>query len=96
MDRNVIILNELPDELIVNVKDYMWGNKLEYQKKLKIILENLPEPEMVQKKLKAINKCHYKNKYWDELEDNLFCPRCGEKSLWFPFALSGKLCNYCQ
>ena len=96
MNRDIILLNELPDELIVIIKDYIWGNTLQYQKKLNIILENLPEPEMVQNNLKPINKCYYKNKYWEELEDNLFCPRCGEKTLWFPFTFLGKLCDYCQ
>lgn len=96
MDRDTNMLNKLPNEIIFYIKDYMWGHKSDYQKKLKMILENLPEPEMVQINLTAIRKCYYKNKYWEELEDNLFCPRCGEKTLWFPFFLSGKLCEYCQ
>lgn len=73
-------LKKLPYEITENIKIYMWGNKDIYKKKLDIV-HNLPKYK--HHNLKVTDYCLIRNVY-TEIEDELYCPKCGEKTL-FPF-----------
>ena len=87
-------IETIPNEIIQLIKDYMWGTNQSYKIKLREVLDNLPKN--VQLSLSPIKKSYYKNRVWEELDDNLFCPNCGEKTLWFPLYCNGNVCEYCQ
>jgi hypothetical protein len=86
----------LPFEIKQQIKVFMWGNSNIFKQKLKIVLESLPQN--VQLNLAPIQTSYYKNTIWDDVEDNLFCHQCGEKTLYFPFhcnGSNGSVCIYC-
>jgi len=88
------ITSRLPNELNMVIMDYMWGTRKGYQLILGKVLSRLPTN--VQLNLKATEYCKYKNKVWNDIEDNLYCPKCGEKSLHFTYVCLGRLCEYCN
>ena len=90
------LINILPNELVLEISNYLWGSKEIYQPIFTKITKKIPEYPL--NNLKAINNCHYKNKYWTNLEDNLYCHRCGEKTLDFTYVCLGRqvACDYCQ
>lgn len=85
----MIIINELPCELIEMIKEYMWGNVVYYKKKLNIV-NTLPEYKRAI--LRTTLFCKIKNTM-NEIEDELYCPNCGEKTL-FPFTRN--ICYECE
>ena len=77
-------LVKLPQDITNQIWEYMWGSNQIYRITFKYKLNNLPDnPVLV---LKVTENCHYKNRYWNNLEDNIYCHRCGEKSLFFIYA----------
>ena len=88
------LVDTFPSEIIQLLKDYMWGTHLDYRVKLRSILDDLPKN--VQLNLSPIKYGYYKNSIWEDVDDNLFCPSCGEKTLWFPSYCNGNVCEYCQ
>ena len=90
------LVSKLPDVLVTQISNYLWGSKEIYQKRLTKITKNIPTYPLLS--LKAIKDCHYKNRVWIDLEDNLYCHGCGEKSLDFAYVCLGRnrCCDYCQ
>jgi len=85
----MIIINELPCELIEMIKEYMWGNVAYYKKELNIV-NTLPEYKKAILRTTLFCKI---NNIMNEIEDELYCPNCGEKTL-FPFTRS--ICYECE
>ena len=87
-------LVKLPQDITNQIWEYMWGSNQIYRVIFKKILGYLPNNPWLC--LKATNTCHYKKKYWTDLEDNVYCHRCGEKSLDFAYACLGLDCDFCR
>ena len=83
------IIDKLPYELSELIKEYMWGNIVSYKKRLNII-QCLPVYKKIT--LRPNPFCKIKNTI-TEIEDELYCPRCGEKTL-FPFTKI--MCSECE
>lgn len=75
-----MFLQVFPLEIVEIIKIFMWGNNNIYKEKLKIV-KNLPEYK--KDNLRVTVSCRMNGKDI-EIEDELYCPRCGEKTL-FPF-----------
>ncbi len=82
-------LQNIPSEVIEHIKDYLWGNLISQQNQLNIVeqLETLPQQSL------QVNSICYLNGIPKEIEDELYCPQCGEKTL-FPFTL--EVCYGCR
>lgn len=76
-------LIQLPDPLIILISDFLWGTNLDYKKKFQPILLDIKVPNRLNI-LKQINHQYRNNRFYEEIEDDLYCPGCGEKNL-FPF-----------
>ena len=72
----------------------MWGTCESYKKLFNSVLNNLPSNAV--NVLHPTKYCKYNNKIWIELEDNIYCPKCGDKSLFFAYACLGLLCDRCR
>ena len=88
------LVTNLPNDIKLKIMDHMWGTLPDYQRKFSSILSLLPEHILIN--LKATPYCKYKNKMWNDIGDNLYCPKCGEKSLFFAYACCGLLCDFCD
>ena len=75
-----MFLQVFPLEIVEIIKIFMWGNNNIYKEKLKIV-KNLPEYK--KDNLRVTVSCRMNGKDI-EIEDELYCPKCGEKTL-FPF-----------
>ena len=73
-------LTKLPDTLIIHISDFLWGTNLDYKKKFQNILLDIKVPNRIEI-LNQINDQYRNNKTYEEIEDDLYCPRCGEKYL---------------
>lgn len=87
------LISLLPKHINNRIKDYMWGSPEFYRKILGDVLDKLPSN--ILSNLRATEYCKYKNKLY-EIDENLYCHKCGEKTLWFPFACNGVVCDYCR
>ena len=76
-------LINLPEPLISLISDFLWGTNLDYKKKFQTILLDIKVPARLDI-LNQINYQHRNNVFYEEIEDDLYCPGCGEKNL-FPF-----------
>ena len=91
----MILYQKLPIDIIIIIENILKGSIQFYRKKFNIIIKNFQK--YPQNKLKSINIQKLDNKIIDDLEDNVFCYYCGEKTLWFPFLLNNKkYCNKCE
>ena len=75
-------INKLPQELIESIKSFLWGNTVIWKKKLNIV--NLL-PLYPNVKLSSVSSYRLYNNIIDS-EECVFCRKCGEKTLWFPFS----------
>ncbi len=88
------LITRLPNDINIQIMDYLWGSRRDHQKYFSQVLDTLPVNILIN--LRATESCKYKNKIWDDIEDNLYCPCCGEKSLDFTYACNGWLCDFCS
>lgn len=81
-------ITKLPYPMSDLIFDYLWGNNRDWKNKnIKVI--NEINVKFIQLgswywMLDQINIQTRNNKQYEEIEDDLYCPCCGEKSL-FPF-----------
>ena len=82
-------LHAIPSEVIEHIKDYLWGNLTSQQHQLNIVekLDTYPQHSL------HVNSICYFNGILKEIEDEIYCPYCGEKTM-FPFTL--ERCYDCQ
>ena len=82
-------LDNIPLEIIEHIKDYLWGNVISQQYQLDIVkqLDTNPQQSL------NVNSICYFNGVVKEIEDEVYCPDCGEKSM-FPFTL--ERCYDCE
>ena len=82
-------IKSLPTDIIEQIMVYLWGNKQIF--KIKLNISNVL-PKYKQHNLRVLEMCKI---YGVELyiEDELYCPRCGEKTL-FPF--TRMICHECE
>ena len=82
-------LDDIPLEVIEHIKDYLWGNLISQQHQLNIVeqLDSFPQQSL------KVNSICYFNGIPKEIEDESYCPYCGEKTM-FPFTL--ERCHDCQ
>ena len=74
------MIDELPSEIIVFIKGYLWGTNKSWKNKL-----NIAKQDLVSKYNKLKVSKLYRIRGVDlECEDEFYCPGCGEKTL-FPF-----------
>jgi len=88
------IIKKCPRDITSQIGEYIWGSRQIYSTKFTKILRDLPQSPLTV--LNATDECRYKNKNWVELEDNVYCPACGEKSLWFAYSCIGISCDFCR
>ena len=86
-------LSKLPFPLGLYVFDFVWGSPIIYKQKLKIV-DTLPKDRFWLGNwiLKSPIFCH-RNGILYEVEDDLYCPKCGEKTV-FPF--TREICWDCE
>jgi hypothetical protein len=83
------ILN-LPEEIIILIKDFLWGNVESHKKRFSITLkENFSE---IKRNLIPAPYCIFSGNLL-EIEDEMFCEICGEKTV-FPFTRD--ICYTCE
>ena len=82
-------LQNIPSEVIEHIKDYLWGDLISQKYQLNILeqLNTYPQHSL------QVNSICYFDGIPKEIEDELYCPYCGEKTL-FPFTL--EKCYDCQ
>lgn len=83
-----IVLN-LPTCLQYQIYDFMWGNLEIYRSKMNNCLNCLVDSSS----LFPVNDKKINGKNYTEMEDNLYCPECGEKTR-DPFTIH--ICWDCQ
>ena len=72
----------LPQSVTDHIFNILWGENNDFKIILKKSLAILPKYWTLH--LKSVNKININGKLFIALEDNLYCPICGEKFL-FPF-----------
>ena len=77
----------LPENIVVDIQDWLWGRREDWRRRFAVILSQL------QCRVRVVHDLRDVGSYWlmgsaVDAEDCLYCERCGEKRLWFPFALS--------
>ncbi len=84
------IQTKLPDEVIDSIKDILWGNIDSWKKKFNIVLRK--DFLVIKRDLKPSPYCIFSGNLL-EIEDEIFCSSCGEKTI-FPFTRS--ICETCE
>ena len=82
----------LPIELITQVYGFLWGTRDSWKHKLNII-EHLPSNVLLT--LQDVSTYRLRQETIDS-EDCLYCRKCGEKTLWFPFSFRTPFCEMCD
>jgi len=89
----------LPEHIISLIKDYMWGSKDIWKLKYSILLRRTfipfnPRFDYIYK----LNPCLFQRRLSKEteIEDNFYCPICGEKTLFFGFLYNDKSETECM
>ena len=74
-------IQQLPSEILFVIADYLWGNTMNWKKRLDImnIIPSYTTHFKLLKDVKQYNKCGK----IIESEDSLYCKYCGEKSVFF-------------
>ena len=88
---------DLPKEMIMIIKDFLWGNIKTQKKKFDIIIKENKFFNDVTTfgliNLDAIPYCNFSGQPL-EIEDESYCKKCGEKTM-FPFTrLQCETCEY--
>ena len=83
------MLLELPNEIINTITNYLWGTPQVFKKQLNII-EGIKH--FTQFNLKPISIQKYKGVIREEVDLDVYCFKCGEKTV-FPFTL--QYCDSC-
>ena len=84
---------DLPKHIISLIKDFIWGNKKDWIKKYNIFLTQTFIPFNPKcRYIYMLNPCLYQRRDLKEtdIEENFYCPVCGEKTLYFPFLFNSK------
>tara|TARA_B100002051_G_C16314646_1_gene429208 strand:- start:240 stop:563 length:324 start_codon:yes stop_codon:yes gene_type:complete len=95
-------VNILPLNINIIIKDYLWGNINDWKIKFKNIINeynilldhHIKMYDKVSKYsiVSRLEECKSQKRLNKEidLEDNIYCPVCGEKTLFFPFMFNPK------
>ena len=85
----------LPLELVYLIDELLRGSRRLYQEQFSRIVSKISL--YPQSKLNPVKTQFINNTIMVEIEDNVFCHKCGEKTLWFPFMLNNNYyCDNCQ
>ena len=75
-------LLSLPPVIIDEIFNILWGSVSDFKTILQKSLKILPDSWILH--LRDTKKMTIRGKIYTELDDNMYCPKCGEKFL-FPF-----------
>lgn len=82
---------KLPDEIVIQLNDYLWGTTNDWKRKLDIH-NQLPADKWL-----FLSDVPYYRSYSNlmESEDCLYCSCCGEKTLFFALSFYRNCCEEC-
>jgi hypothetical protein len=82
------------------IASYLWGTPDTWKVHYNDVITHLPAYTRTLMHLRATPHCHSRgdrrNLVEDDIEDNLYCEVCGEKTLWFPYLSTGDMCCLCR
>ena len=92
----MMAVRTLPLEIQEHIRVHVWGSIELTKRKFKDVLNALSNREAVHC-LRSVDSYKSYAHQWEETEDNVFCPRCGEKTVFFAFVFhSRKHCDNCD
>ena len=81
------LMSTIPEHIIDGIQDWLWGGRDEWHRRFGECLRQMCCSTRAVHALRDVAVYQLMARAVDS-EDCLYCDRCGEKRLWFPFALS--------
>ena len=89
------MLKQLPIELVQMIKDFIWGTQKSWKNKFTSNLNYVLKTPNLLFVLKDVKSYKVNNQCID-CEDSLYCPFCGEKSMFFASTFYHETCDACE
>jgi len=90
----------LPVDIINIIKNYLWGHKEDWMRKFNIIIRDTNDTfkPSIDNIIYKLNICNWQKRLNIDtnIEDNFYCPVCGEKNLFFAFTGNPKSFQECM